>query len=151
LEKVHALRQDCDAILVGVNTVIRDDPRLTVRGKGDVKQPLRVVIDPNQRMPKDAKMLSERGDTKVLQNDFHGLKRMLEWLGDQEIQRLLVEGGPETIRRFMNEELVDEILIISTELTHTKPVPLDIDCSKMVSQPNLRWGEETVLHWLKHP
>ena len=76
---------------------------------------------------------------------------MLEWLGDQEIQRLLVEGGPETIRRFMNEELVDEILIISTEQTHTKPVQLDIDCSKMVSQPNLQWGEETVLHWLKHP
>ena len=151
LEKVHTLRQGCDAILVGVNTVIRDDPRLTVRGKGDVKQPLRVVIDPNQRMPKDAKMLSEIGETKVLQDDFYGLNRMLEWLGDQEIQRVLVEGGPETIRRFMDEDLVDEIFIISTKQTHTKPVPLNIDCSKMVPQPNLLWGNETVLHWLKHP
>ena len=47
LVKVHQLRKDCGAILVGSNTVIRDDPSLTVRLVETDRQPLRVVIDPN--------------------------------------------------------------------------------------------------------
>ena len=53
LNLAHDLRADSMAILVGINTVIRDDPSLTVRGPdiGPREQPLRVIIDPNCRIP----------------------------------------------------------------------------------------------------
>ena len=56
---VHELRADSMAILIGINTVIRDNPSLTVRGPdiGPRDSPLRVVIDPNCRVPGDSKLL----------------------------------------------------------------------------------------------
>ena len=59
LEKVHELRRDCDAVLVGVETVTRDDPQLTVRLVPATRQPLRVVIDPQQRINPNATMLHD--------------------------------------------------------------------------------------------
>ena len=47
LTKVHHLRKDCCAILVGANTIIRDDPQLTIRLVETERQPIRIVIDPN--------------------------------------------------------------------------------------------------------
>ena len=58
---VHELRADSMAILVGINTVIRDNPSLTVRGPdiGPRDSPLRVVIDPNCRVPGDSGLLTD--------------------------------------------------------------------------------------------
>ena len=58
----HDLRQECDAIIIGIETVIADDPSLTARGtlpagRKDAAHPLRVVLDSTGRMPLDAKML----------------------------------------------------------------------------------------------
>lgn len=146
LVKVHELRKDCDAILVGSNTVIRDDPSLTVRLVETDRQPLRVVIDPNNRIPSNSKILNDGFGTRHLNEDFRGLEAMLDMLGDLEVQRLLVEGGPTTIAHFLEQDLVDEFILVKSEVVHTEPVLAEFDLSEdkfgKVSQTN--WGNESV-------
>ena len=75
--RVHRLRKDCCAILVGANTVIRDNPSLTVRLVDSDRQPLRVVIDPNNKIDFEATILTDGFETKHLTNDFRGFLRCL--------------------------------------------------------------------------
>jgi diaminohydroxyphosphoribosylaminopyrimidine deaminase/5-amino-6-(5-phosphoribosylamino)uracil reductase len=140
LDKVHQLRRECDAVLVGVNTVIRDDPKLTVRrvdlGKGH--QPLRVVLDRRLRTPVNSEMVVDEEETLVLHCEGEGtslecetilmpplfsssdegvdLVQLLDLLGDREIQRLLVEGGPDVWARFLSDDLVDEAYIFHSNI-----------------------------------
>ena len=132
LEIVHALRADSMAILVGVDTVVRDDPSLTVRGPdiGPRNPPTRIIIDPNGRTPSDCKLLNdghaptllihaepfelpdleaEHVERAVLAADDGEIPiaRILDFLGDRGTQSLLVEGGPNTWRRFLAAGLVD--------------------------------------------
>ena len=132
LELVHRLRAASMAILVGINTVIRDDPSLTVRGPdiGPQDSPLRVVIDPNCRVPEDSELLVDGAAPtllvhctdpseniadaphveRVVLTDDDGelpVSRILDMLGDRGIQSLMVEGGAYTWRRFLAEEAVD--------------------------------------------
>ncbi len=144
LMKVHQLRKDCCAILVGANTVIRDDPSLTVRLVDTDRQPLRVVIDPNNRIQKEAILLNDEFGTRHLSEDFRGLEPMLDMLGDLEIQRLLVEGGPATINHFLKEGLVDEFILVKSEITHKKPVLTNFDLSCFNNVINSKWGSESV-------
>ncbi|MDP7374169.1 MAG: bifunctional diaminohydroxyphosphoribosylaminopyrimidine deaminase/5-amino-6-(5-phosphoribosylamino)uracil reductase RibD [Candidatus Poseidoniaceae archaeon] len=144
LKKVHELRKDCCAILVGANTVIRDDPSLNVRLVESERQPLRVVIDPNNRISPSSKVLADGLETKHLTNDFRGLAAMLDMLGDLEIQRLLVEGGPDTINRFLSNDLVDEFILVQSNLTHNEPLRADFDLSKFSKMEQTYWGEESV-------
>ena len=132
LEMVHEIRRDSMAIIVGINTVIRDNPKLTVRGEkisnNDVL-PKRVVIDPRNRIPNDCYLMTtsdaetylinaEKYDSTddkehvnriVLpsENGKIDVKKILDYLGDLEVQTLLLEGGLETWKRFLEEKLVD--------------------------------------------
>jgi len=131
LEIVHQLRSESMAILVGINTVIRDNPSLTVRGPdiGPREAPLRVVIDPNGRIPSGCTLMQddsaptllihckEPGHSddpphveRIVLSDDDGeipVERILDMLGDRGIQSLMVEGGADTWRRFLAEEAVD--------------------------------------------
>ena len=123
LDAVHQLRKECDAILVGVETIIRDDPSLNIRRVPSERQPLRIVIDPNGRIPQDSKVLTDGGETMVLSEDFTNLPALLNRLGDMEIQRLMVEGGPVTIKHFLNAGLVDEFYLVQADVEHQTPYP----------------------------
>tara|TARA_B110000444_G_scaffold126326_1_gene118797 strand:+ start:10503 stop:11519 length:1017 start_codon:yes stop_codon:yes gene_type:complete len=152
LDKVHELRRECDAILVGVNTVIRDNPFLTIRRVETNRQPLRIVIDPNHRTPKSSNLLTDGLETLVVDEDFRSLPALLNLLGDKEIQRLMVEGGPTTISHFLEQGLVDEFYLVQSSQTHQQPVPSNID-SKYLSNSGLKqvssehWGDEMVTIW----
>lgn len=61
---VHSLRDQLDAVLVGIGTALADDPLLTARGAG-LRNPVRVVVDSAARLPASAKMLREPGVTLV--------------------------------------------------------------------------------------
>lgn len=154
LEKVHELRRDCDAVLVGVETVNRDNPQLTVRLVPSTRQPLRIVLDPNGRVNPDAELLIDGGETMLIQKEFTGLSSLLNQLGDQHIQRVLIEGGPTTVHHFLEQHLVDELFLVHADAVHKHPVPSNID-EATLAQSNLNkvselvWGDERVEHYVK--
>lgn len=114
---VHRLRHEHDAILVGVNTVIKDNPSLTTRIEGGGKHPIRIVLDHELRTPFDAKIITDKVSPTwiittskadqnkiarfeaegirivVLPNETISIASLLSYLGEQEISSLLVEGG----------------------------------------------------------
>src|SRR3990170_1805742 len=121
LRRVHQLRATCDAVLVGVGTILADDPKLTVNPEyATGGNPLRVVLDSEGRTPEDAEVLSRAAPTLVvttvdcaktfpnaevarLGKDAVDLPALLEHLGGIGVRRLLVEGGEEVIWSFLHE------------------------------------------------
>jgi len=140
LRLVHQLRAESMAILVGVNTVIRDNPSLTVRGidMGPREQPLRVIVDPKCKVKGDYKVLSdEEAETLLIhisESDLNDesemverivlpnsegeipISRILDMLGDRGIQTLLVEGGSDTWNRFVESGFVDMAHICRSQI-----------------------------------
>ncbi len=137
---VHKLRRRAQAILVGVNTVIADDPLLTARpSKG--KEATRIVLDSHLRIPLDCKLIktakkslvliytnestlrtnpeiavkiTKKGADVLAYPDTQGrsnLYFLLDELSKRGIAQLLVEGGPRVLTSFLKEGLADEIVV----------------------------------------
>lgn len=101
------------AIITGMGTVIYDNPRLTVRDKAILnlehfKQPVSVVMDPNNSISPDRKIFDKPG-TLVFNNP---VRSVLESLAKEyEINDVLLESGPGLINQLLNENLIDELII----------------------------------------
>ena len=137
-KRVHRLRATSDAVLVGIDTVLADNPQLTVRlVKG--RSPTRVILDSRLRMPPDSEIVRTRdivpvmiattaqADSKkvsqlremgieilVIQPDEFGeidLKHLLRALGERNIASLLVEGGAKVITSFLQQKLADKVIV----------------------------------------
>ena len=122
----HRLRHIHDAILVGVNTVIADDPDLTTRLEGiQGRQPLRVVVDSQLRLRMSARVVGPNtliattragrmGAAEVVKfpaaaNGQVALQPLLDELGARGILSLLVEGGSAVHASFISQGLVDKV------------------------------------------
>lgn len=135
LKTAHLLRAEADAILVGVNTVIQDNPALTCRLPGlESHSPVPVVLDGSGRIPKGAKLLqkplwifSNNGAefpqatdktqifyTEPAQNGKVPIKRVCQTLAENGINRLLVEGGASVAQSFLEAGLVDEVVLMES-------------------------------------
>jgi diaminohydroxyphosphoribosylaminopyrimidine deaminase/5-amino-6-(5-phosphoribosylamino)uracil reductase len=137
----HRLRAQHDAIMVGRGTVLTDDPRLTVRlVKG--RNPLRICLDSRLRIPLDAQVLRDDGETLIVTTDEQGkekaaairkqgkevlvvqsemngrvdLKSLMKTLADRGIASILVEGGAEVITSLLKEGLVKRMVVIIAPL-----------------------------------
>jgi GTP cyclohydrolase II len=131
----HALRAACDAVLVGVGTVLQDDPQLTVRMVPGAS-PTRVVLDSTLRLPDDAKVLSAAAATTILTTDrcdperyralrnrrvgvrvlpagAHGVDvaAALGTLRAGGVETLLVEGGSRVITSLLAADVVDRLIV----------------------------------------
>jgi diaminohydroxyphosphoribosylaminopyrimidine deaminase/5-amino-6-(5-phosphoribosylamino)uracil reductase len=134
----HRLRHRVDAIVVGIGTVLADDPQLTTRrprGRANGRDPIRVVLDSRLRLPLTSRLLhldsqaptwvattsqappgtiralEARGArVLVLPTDAGrvSLPALLEELGTRQVQSLLVEGGAETLGTFFDQRLVNQ-------------------------------------------
>jgi diaminohydroxyphosphoribosylaminopyrimidine deaminase/5-amino-6-(5-phosphoribosylamino)uracil reductase len=120
---VHRLRGTVDAIMVGIGTVLADDPRLTARdlrtGSLAIRQPLRVVIDSWGRTPADARVRDNAAPTLIatkalLGEDAQGggvdLHAVLAELHLRGVRSVLLEGGPRLAGAFLSAGLVDLIV-----------------------------------------
>lgn len=101
-ERVHAWRDQLDAVLVGAGTVRKDDPLLTARIPG-ARNPVRVVLG---KIPENARILREPGETLSVQGE---LVEALRDLGRRGITSVLVEGGADVHGQFLHEKLWDEL------------------------------------------
>ena len=129
-KRVHELRNSVDAVLVGIGTVLTDDPRLTVKAEhvDSPTNPIRVVLDSKGRIPGDAMVLNGEARTVIItaeecdrtfpnaevmrcgsgRVDLHRALKALEEIG---VQTMLVEGGAEVIWSFLKSRLADEMYI----------------------------------------
>ncbi|MBM4288812.1 MAG: bifunctional diaminohydroxyphosphoribosylaminopyrimidine deaminase/5-amino-6-(5-phosphoribosylamino)uracil reductase RibD [Deltaproteobacteria bacterium] len=134
---VHRLRHQVDAILVGVNTVLADDPQLTTRlPHGQGKDPIRIILDSRLRIPLTAQVLTQKSIAPtwvacttaaspekraaltslgadiitVAPNPENrvDLGALLSILGERRVQSILVEGGAEVHGAFFDARLVDK-------------------------------------------
>ena len=124
----HQIRSTEQAILVGWRTIQNDNPSLTTRAfKGP--NPLRIVIDPQLQAPKEATVFTDGLNTLVLNlledRDMNavtyikmkelGPESILKFLFENNISSVLIEGGANTISRFIEANLWDEALVITGE------------------------------------
>jgi diaminohydroxyphosphoribosylaminopyrimidine deaminase/5-amino-6-(5-phosphoribosylamino)uracil reductase len=136
---VHKLRRKAQAILVGINTVLADDPMLTARPDTG-NQPIRVVLDSqlkillNCNLIKTAKktpilifttlkndkktlLLKKKGAEIITVSPANGkcnIKNVIDELAQKNIQQVLVEGGKEVITSFLKQKLADQIIIYTS-------------------------------------
>jgi diaminohydroxyphosphoribosylaminopyrimidine deaminase / 5-amino-6-(5-phosphoribosylamino)uracil reductase len=131
----HLMRAACDAIMVGIGTVVHDNPRLTARTGGRVRNPVRVVVDSLARTSLDSNVADTREvativavsdaapdesvraleakGVEVIRIDDRGkvdLRGLLEFLGERGVSNVLVEGGPELTRALWEDGLVDKLV-----------------------------------------
>jgi diaminohydroxyphosphoribosylaminopyrimidine deaminase / 5-amino-6-(5-phosphoribosylamino)uracil reductase len=139
--RVHLLRAQCDAILVGIGTVLSDDPHLTCRLPGmEVSSPVRVVLDSALRIRPDSRLVHSARQTPLwlmaseiaeaasavrlgaagaqvirlapVAGPGLDLKTVLHALAERGISRLLVEGGSRVAAAFVAADLVDEVWLL---------------------------------------
>lgn len=138
---VHQLRNQVDAILIGVETALIDNPSLTTRLEGieETRDPVRIVLDSRLRLPADCRLITQassaetwvfcgeqasgekeaqlvKGGTRVFRLPVDGdnridLAEMLRFLGLKNITSVLVEGGARVHGAFYQQHLVDELLL----------------------------------------
>jgi diaminohydroxyphosphoribosylaminopyrimidine deaminase/5-amino-6-(5-phosphoribosylamino)uracil reductase len=133
---VHRLRDEVDGVLVGIGTVLRDDPLLTARIKGG-RDPCRIVLDSQLKIPEEAKVFGD-SPTKVIiaatesapkdkierlgnkgvriltlesKEGRIDLKSCLSKLGEIGMMSLMVEGGNQVNGSFLDERLIDKLLL----------------------------------------
>ena len=145
LAYAHRLRRDHDAILVGISTAMKDDPRLTNRLSGSHNhQPARVILDSTGRLPPDSRLFGEEGGGPVLhvsgpraperslrQLEKSGarilvlpevrageidLRALLAVLAEEGLLTVLVEGGSRVNASFLSAGLVDRIRVVLAPL-----------------------------------
>ena len=106
---VHRLRATVDAILVGAETIRKDNPRLTVRPLRSRSQPWRVILTRSGDLPPSAHVLTDEfRDRTIIYQDVEW-PNLLKQLGSRGITRLLVEGGGHTLGELSDLNLIDEV------------------------------------------
>ena len=131
--KVHELRNKNDAVLVGINTVIADDPELTVRGIENGNSPVRIVLDSKARIPENSRIFQNDGTPVIIATGNKALSRKWPNLPDLKIltsptatpeitwilselhklglKSLLVEGGSFTYASFLKSGVLDRLVL----------------------------------------
>jgi diaminohydroxyphosphoribosylaminopyrimidine deaminase/5-amino-6-(5-phosphoribosylamino)uracil reductase len=116
------LRAQVDAILVGAETVRVDNSRLTVRGVPGARQPWRVVLTRSGKLPRRARLLSDRFKSRTLIYQGKSLATVLKNLGGRGVTSLLIEGGGAVLGQALDTQLIDKVQLYLGPLLTGGPV-----------------------------
>lgn len=122
LRDVQKLRSQVDAILVGAETVRKDNPRLTVRGIRGARQPWRVVLTRSGNLPKSSHLLNDEHKERTLIFRDQSLRAVLLELGKQEITTVLIEGGGHVLGEALDGQLIHHVVAYSAPILCGGPV-----------------------------
>lgn len=132
LNHLHRLRALVDAVVVGVGTAVADNPQLTVRRVAG-PNPARIVLDPRGRLPKDARLLAADGVRRLVLTTSEAKATLpagvevvaltpsngriepaaiLRALAERGFRRVLIEGGADTVSRFLTARCLDRLHIM---------------------------------------
>jgi 2,5-diamino-6-(ribosylamino)-4(3H)-pyrimidinone 5'-phosphate reductase len=135
MQRMYRLRNESDAVLVGIGTILADDPKLTVKESSipHPKQPLRVILDSKGRTPPHALALNTVSTTLIItaegqkktyagshirvvecttdRDGFIDVNCALDLLHQKGVRKLLVEGGGTVIWKFLQNKVVDDLYI----------------------------------------
>lgn len=148
-KEVHALRANCDAVLVGAETARKDDPQLTVRDyEGPLReegwQPWRVVVTKSANLPDSLKLISDEYKDRTLVYQSQEWSEVLKDLGSRGCARLLVEGGAQVVEQLIRERLVNElVLYVNPELFAESGEVKDLPRALYLKEVELETREET--------
>jgi len=134
IKRMYELRNECDAVLVGINTVLSDDPKLTVKEKyvKNPNQPIRIILDTKCKTPVNSLVVNDVSTTLIVtainckkefsdnveiivcdtdENGLIELEKLLDILYEKGITKLMVEGGGTIIWNFLNKGFVDDFYV----------------------------------------
>ncbi len=168
---VHRLRSRCDGIMVGINTVLCDDPLLNVRLEGEEHNPLRIIVDSRARLPLEATVvktarqyrtilattaLAPEGKLSALRSsgvevmvlpdkkEKVDLYALMQALGKREVSALLVEGGGNLNYALLEQNLIDKLYCFVAPLLFggkDAPTPLE---GEGIEEPAQSWVVENI-------
>lgn len=134
--EVHTLRHQHEAIMIGVNTLLHDNPSLTTRLDVEAKHPIPIIVDAKLRTPSTAKVIQLNGSRiiilttdlaskdKELELKQHGvtivrcgsgdrvdLEQAIQWLGEHEVSSILLEGGGKLNGAMLEAGLIQKVIL----------------------------------------
>jgi len=118
----HRLRACVDAVLVGAETVREDNPRLTVRGGRQARQPWRVVLTRSGQLPREAYIFSDKFAARTMIYKRKSLPSVLKDLGKRSITSVLIEGGGDVLGEALDKRLIDKVQIYLGPIVTGGPV-----------------------------
>jgi len=118
----QALRASVDAILVGAETVRKDNPRLTVRAGRVARQPLRVVLTRSKNLPRTAHLFTDRFAGKTLIYRNRSLAAVLRDLGQRNVNSVMIEGGGDVLSQALDGRMIDKVQIYLGKMITGGPV-----------------------------
>ena len=160
---VHKMRAENQAILIGIQTAIADNPSLNVRyWQGN--SPIRIIIDPSNRLPKELKLVQDQepllvftklhsetiGNKKWIavgnKNPQEFLESILDYCYQNNIQSIMVEGGTRTANQFLTAGLINEIWKIEKQIKLGEGIPAPI-LTDVVFEKKFMVGQDNI--WSK--
>ena len=112
-DDVQILRAGFDAVLTGGNTLRNDNPRMNARVDFKVNQPQKILLT-SQEINKESNFFKS-GDVIIKRSS--NLNKVISDLSDTEINSILIEAGPNLVNAFLNNHLVDELIMYKSNIT----------------------------------
>lgn len=176
-EYVQELRRGVDAVIVGIGTVLKDDPRLTYRHKNIGKSPMRIILDSRARTPVSAKALKDRSSSTVIavsaaapkvrteklkkagaeviccrtKNGKIDLKALMAELGKRGILSVMLEAGGKISGSAIEEGIVDKVIIfIAPKIIGGEKAPSPVEGKGVADLINARHLRDISVKRLGH-
>ena len=180
--EVYLMRAEADAILVGIGTALEDDPALTVRLPGlEKRSPARIILDRQIRLPEASKLVSgvdrvplyiaacleadphrraalERVGVRFIGTETHegvvALPELLDDLAARGMASVLVEGGAKVAKAFLDEDLVDRIVLFQgPDAIGEDGIASPVDAAHIPpgfrKLREMRFGEDSYAEWVR--